>query len=411
MTVIKKGYRGGFRQKAIALIACLLLLTSICMPGLASDNDPAGIWNEYSAADVDMGNIVEKDGRLSGSIKILRARVPGQTMRVDCKIPQEFTQDQKNILTVEYAAYDKAAFLAALEKADGLAKQGKAAVTNRDWHWRFAEYADSSIPARITPSYTGDVLASGTPEQSTGKQEEMLLAARLSLSFLKELGFIPYEEGMSVKRLFDPKTYGLHPNTSNFMDRQAELISQFEKNAAKYGYTDFDYTAITLTTMLRGLPVASDFSWPDGNAREPDARVGSASIAHLLVKDGGAIVKADLQNLPKEVASTPLPAPAASWRDALKEWMATYYVDTTTPVDMDYKGADTGYGSDFTEYASYSVLKEIKPVYISLEKRAYTPAWCFVVEERLVKDNAPVLVRTFELDAVTLANPSYISYP
>ncbi len=410
MTITKRGKKA-FGRKGIALTALLALMIFICLPALASDNDPNGVWNDYNAEDVDLGSIAEKDGRLSGTIGILRFRDANQVLKVDCPVPQEFTTEQLNAITVEYAAIDKAGLLAAMEKTDGIKRQDNKKSATWEKNGSFAEYVEKGAPGRLYADYADDTLASSMPDTGDEKPEEMARAKQISLTFLRELGFAPYEEGMNVARLFDPATYGIHQKTSDWKEQQAELIRSFKRSAEKFGYTDLDFTAVSLTIMLRGLPVTPGYSWPNGNAREPDARVGGTSNLSLLVKDGGGIAQVSVHDLPKEVSAAPLTAPTASWRNALKEWMSTYYTDATTTVDVDYAGADIGYVRDFTEYASYCVLTEIKPVYASIAERTYTPAWCFVVEERLVKDNSLVYVTTYTLDAVTLTDPNQKAYP
>ncbi len=411
MTITKRGNKKAFGRKGTALISLLILMITMCLPALASDNDPNGFWNDYNADDVDLGGIAEKDGRISGTIKILRFRDANQVLKVDCPVPQEFTAEQLNAITVEYASFDKATLLEALEKTDGTKRQDNEKSATWEKNGSFAEYAEKGAPGRLNAQSAYDALAASMPDTADEKPEEIARAKQISLSFLKELGLTPYEEGMNASRLFDPTTYGIHRKTSDWKERQAEIIRSFKRSAEKYGYTDLDFTAVSLTTMLRGLPVNPGYSWPDGNAREPDARVGGTSNVSLLVKDGGGIAQVSVHNLPKEVSATPLTAPAASWRDALKEWIATYYGDATTTVDVDYTGADIGYVRDFTEYASYCVLTEIKPVYVSQNKLTYTPAWCFVVEERLTKDDSLVIVTAYTLDAVTLTDSNRQAYP
>jgi hypothetical protein len=411
MTITKRGKQKAFGRKGTALISLLMLMITMCLPALASDNDPNGVWNDYNADDVDLGGIVEKDGLLSGTIKILRFRDANQVLRVDCPIPQEFTANQLNIITVEYTAIDKAVLLAAMTKADGVNRQDNKKPATWEKNGSFAEYVEKGAPARLYAQYADDTLAASIPDTADEKPDGTARAKQISLSLLKELGFTPYDEGMKAARLFDPATYGIHPKTSDWKERQAELIRSFKRNAKKFGYTGFDYTAVSLTTMLRGLPVTPGYSWPYGDAREPDARVGGTSNVSLLIKDGGGIAQVSVLDLPREVSAAPLAAPAASWRDVLKEWMATYYADATTTVNVDYIGADIGYERDFTLYASYCVLTEIKPVYASIAKHTYTPAWCFVVEERLAKDDSLVSVTTYTLDAVTLTDPNRQAYP
>lgn len=411
MTITKRGKQKAYGRKGIALIALLMFMVTMCLPALASDNDPNGVWNDYNADDVDLGSIVEKDGRLSGTIKILRFRDANQALKVDCPVPQEFTAEQLIAITVEYAVLDKAELLATMEKADGIKRQDNDKSATWEKNKSFAEYAEKGSPRRLYAQFADDALAISMPDAADEKPEEMARAKQISLSFLTELGFTPYEMGMNAARLFDPTTYGIHPKTSDWKEQQAKLIRSFKRSAEKYGYTDLDFTAVSLTTMLHGLPVTPGYSWPNGNAREPDARAGGTSNVSLLIKDGGGIAQVSVLDLPNEVSAAPLTAPAASWRDALKEWMATYYADATTTVDVDYTGADIGYERDFTEYASYCVITEIKPVYASQNKLTYTPAWCFVVEERLAKDDSLVFVTTYTLDAVTLIDPSRQAYP
>jgi hypothetical protein len=377
---------------------------------MQASNDPNGVWNDYNADDVNLQAVTEKDGHLSGTVKILRYRDPNQVLTVDCPVPTEFTKDQLNRITVEYEGFNKAAFLAALLKTDGVKKKGSVEITNMES--RTAQYLEESAPVHLFYGFEDDTLTLSNQANGGAKAKEMDRARNLSLALLNELGYVPYTEGMNIARLFDPAVYGYHPKTSDWQERQKDITRAFERMAKQYGYEDFNYTKVSMSTMLRGLPVDPDFSWPNGDSKEPDARTGCSTCVNLLVRDDGTIAFADIQNLPREITAAPLPTAAASWQDALKEWMATYYADTTTTKDVDYDGSEAGNTRGrFTEYSTYCVLTEIKPVYMSSERNIYSPAWCFVVEERLKKDNTPVYVSTYTLDAVTLKGPSLPAYP
>ena len=396
------------KQKGASLAALLLILVLVPAAFTAhSEKSQKGAWTVYRAKDVNLAGIAEKDGRLSGTIQTFRPKAEPRILYVDCPIPAAFTQDQLQTLTVEYKKFDKKAIAAALAAVGTDSGNGKLTAASRSWDARWANYQQESLLNTFFQGYTGQCLAAETPDPAHEKKGQMALAAERAAAFLKELGFAPYETGINTDRLYDPAEYGLYPQRSDWQLLQEELNRDYLRSHKKYNRTDFDYTVVRAGVTLRGLPVAPDFSWPEGDEREPDAIVGAVSTAILAVKDDGTITELELENLPVEKSAAPLLTPAAAWQDALREYIATYFVPHTNPRDSTH--TDTLRARDFTEYASYSVLTEIIPVYMSRQKLTYTPAWCFVVEERLAKDDTAVSFSVEYLDAVTLTNISLLA--
>ncbi len=394
------------KWKGFFAIAILLALLLGIIPALA-ETGKLGKWLVYYAKDVDLSYISEADGRLKGTVQTFRPKVDPRVLYIDCPVPAAFTPEQLSTITVEYKKFDKKALSAALSAMGTDLSRGKLSVSDGGWSRRSALYRAEDLQS-LTVGLGVDVLASKTLNASHEKVTQMALAAHHAATLLTELGFMPYEEGMLVKRLYDPAEYGLYLKRSDWKELQEEKKREYARQTKKYNRTDFDYTVVKVGFMLRGLPVSPDFLWPDGTRREPDAIVGDLSTAELVVKDGGAVVEVMLQNLPVEISASPLAASAVSWQDAFREYIATYFGSRANPKDV--IKTDTVKEREYTEYASYSVLTEIKPIYFSEEKRTYKPAWCFVIEERLVKDDTTVGVSVEYLDAVTLTNLSMMAF-
>ncbi len=395
------------KWKGLSLTAFLLALLLGIFPALA-ETGKLGKWQVYYAKDVDLSHITESNGRLKGTVQTFRPKVDPRVLYIDCPVPAAFTPEQSNTITVEYKKLDKKALTAALLAIGADINKGKLSVYNQGWSRRSALYQAEDLMNTVGMGYGGDVLASSPLDISHEKYSEMALAAHQATTLLAQLGLASYEQGMIVKRLYDPEVYGLNPQRSDWKELQEENKREYVRGTKKYNRTDLDYTVVKAGFMLRGLPVSPNFLWAEGTKREPDATVGDSSIAELVVKDGGTVVELRLQNLPVEISFLPLAAPAASWQDALREYIATYFVPHTNPRDV--IKTDTVKEREYTEYASYSVLTEIKPIYFSEEKSTYKPAWCFVIEERLVKDDTTVNVSVEYLDAVTLTNLSMMAF-
>ena len=412
MTVSKPQKPYAALRRFTALLACAVLLMT-WFPGLAENNDPNGVWNDYNAEDADISTIVEKDGRLTGTLKILRFRDPSQVLKVDCPVPQAFTQEQLMALRVVFEPLDKGRLLNAMEQASSAVPEG--AKVQISLSKTLAYCTVDGYPEQIWPDFPDDPIAQSTYGTPAVKPDEQGRAKEISLAFARSLGFEPYVPGMNIDRVFTPMPRGGLLKTSDYNENWEKIIRSKNRNLKEWGKktldeADLDYTAIELLPALRGLPVARQYYWPGSNG--PDSGTGGVTGIDIRVKDGGGISYAEIYDLPREVSATPLSIAPVSWQDALKEWLATFYVDSTTTKDVVYDGTEAGNNRGaFTLYASYSVLTEIKPVYVSMSKQNYTPGWCFVVEERLAKDDTLIRAQTYTLDMVTMKDPIYPPMP
>ena len=362
----------------------------------------------YYAKDLDLSHITEAYGRLIGTVQTFRPKADPRVLYIDCPVPAAFTPEQLNTIKVEYKKFDKKAVAAAFTAAGTDSSKGKLSIFNLSWNQRSAIYREEDILSTVCIGHGADVLASKPLETTLEKYDELDLAAHQSAAFLADMGFVPYVQGMAVKRLYDPAVYGLNLKRSDWKELQEENRREYARITKKYNREDYGYTVVKAGCMLRGLPVWPVFLWPDGTKREPDATVSESTIAELVIKDGGTIVEVRLQNAPEEVSISLLASPPASWQDALREYIATYLATHTNPKDA--IKTDTARERTYTEYATLSVLTQIMPIYTSEEKFTYKPAWCFVIEERLVKDNTVVNVSVEYMDAVTLSNLSIMAF-
>lgn len=393
--------------KRLSLPAFLLAISLGVCPAFA-ETGKLGKWQVYYAKDVDLSHITQADGRLKGTVQTFRPKADPRVLYIDCPVPAAFTPEQLNTIKVEYKKFDKKAVAAALTAVGTDSGKGKLSVFNLGWNQRSAIYREEDILNTVCIGHGADVLASKPLNATLEKYNDMDLASHQSAAFLADLGFVPYVQGMGVKRLYDPAEYGLNLKRSDWKELQEEHKREYARITQKYNREDYGYTVVKAGCMLRGLPVSPAFLWPEGTKSEPDATVGESTIAELVIKDGGTIVEARLQNVPEEVSFSPLASPAVSWQDALREYIATYLVTHTNPKDA--IKTDTAKEREYTEYATLSVLTQIMPIYMSEEKFTYKPAWCFVIEERLAKDNTVVNVSVEYVDAVTLSNLSMMAF-
>lgn len=386
---------------AVWLLTLALILAAI--PALA-----LSAWPVHTAGEVDLSGIVEKDGRLIGSVTTFRPANGSQVLFIDCPVPAAFTQEQWQTIKVEYAKFNQKALTAALEKMGANMKKGTISLYNIDSQARVATYRMENLLETFDFGSLCHPDAITEPDMAHPKAGQMAAASLLAVDFLKDLGYSPYEEGVTAYRLYDPATYGLYPQRSDWKLFQEELNHLHAKQQKKYGRTEFDYTVVKAVLTLRGIPAAPQFDWPSGDKREPDARTGLTSQANIVVKDDGSVVDVFLCALPVEKSAVPIAGSAASWQAAMKEWIATYYTGRANPEDITF--TDTTREREVTDYASRAVVTEIKPAYMSYEKFTYVPAWCFVVEERLMKDDTVVDRQVIYLDAAALSNPSMLAY-
>lgn len=391
------------------LTACVLTLALVmsCLP-VQAETGKNGKWTVYYAKDVDLSGIAEKDGRLSGSVTTFRPKADPRVLRIDCPVPAEFTPEQLQAITVEYRKFNKTALADALNAVGTDPGKGKMEIYNDGWDQRGAVYRAEELLWPFTSNYFGRNMATGALNKEHPKYDQMACAARTASAFLKELGFVPYEDGLNVSRLYDPAVYGLMPQRSDWALLQEEFNKDYRKLLKKYIRTDVEYTVVGAAITMRGLPVYPEFYWPSGTAREPGAITGNSSRANIAIKDGGTIVDVSLSSLPVEKSAAPMAAPAHSWQEALKEWIATYFSDPSDPQDVTFTDADRE--REVTGYGTYSVLTEIKPVYMSNAQKVYAPAWCFVMERRLIKDDTYVDTWVNCLDAAALTNISMLAF-
>ena len=229
----------------------------------------------------------------------------------------------------------------------------------------------------------------------------MQAAADTYQRFFESLGLQP-----DIVAVYDyaQRDYAGCRQNSETEARVKQIYNDFLASEAKQKRTPSDYTFIVGRISLRNLSVGS-MSYPDGDTREPDARVGIGSWVNALADKDGKPVNVYVTAVPLEKDAEPLPGTQPDWRLAFQKLNEQLYAQMDTPywsVGREDVVAVNENDSTVTYYATYMTLTAIEPVWVGCYKNELVPGYRFTIETRRRKDDALVWSNDYTIDMIEL---------
>lgn len=372
------------------LLALCMFLCAAALAEKSTINSPFFQCARFRPEEIDVSDVREENGRLVGTIRLPKTdRYGGQAgeLRVDCPIPEDFTEEQRVRLRVTRRAITEKELIHALH---ALGQEVQA-----DQLWSF-----NRLPETTVSYCSGEGLDSGgyfwgqlcdaglsadesyEREYAQAKDALRQAAARFGASL---------SENVLHANRRDAEHNDRYSRTSSSTEREysAKRRSAFEAAEAKNGRQTCTFTMVRGLFELRGLPVMDQFY-----VRSGDGWLGMSSECSAAVRDDGAICAVSISGLPEITGVEPMDLPEMDWRTLLRQTAAYLSTSNACSEDCTENGKTT--------YASYAVITDIHPCWVGTEADTLVPGWYCVTEERVKKDDSVIWPWSQYGDAQTL---------
>ena len=348
------------RLFSLALCCALLLCSLPASLGEQIEStplDPPLITPSSPGDDIpprDASGVVEKDGRLSGSVTGPASiwdneghetfGAPTACLTVDAPAPQGFTDEQRVIITAPYIAFSDEQLGAAMQSTG-----------QRAWH--FDEYVKAHSPDWGT--------ATGKPLPATMSPDEARENAKqVALDFLREAGVGGARVLSALRPEDEADVFSLNVIPEQREAERARILREWHTSHQ-------DYTWVQLQFTLRGLMALCHTVDEEG--------ASCSSVANLYIGDAGEMRDAIIVHAPREVSAVPYTGELRTWREAL-ELVALWY--GCTEENNIYHCTDLrGRETHVTEF----VVTGVEPGYLSADGETYVPAWIITEQTRNVE--------------------------
>lgn len=375
-------------KKAFGTIALFLLLTLCLTPPSSCRGETAERLRRPE--DVDLSNVTEKDGRLTGEILLYSENGDAPlSLQVDCPVPEPFPADRQLRLTVRYEGEDKERMVSLLNELgqDVSVKQTRA--WNLGWanHGLFFSRSGAEQNGDAYHHYSVGMLQQS--RSSSGREREMETAKQFARDVLTALGAEASETFLQALRNTPQDALACY-GPSDSSSWYPELLQLTEERLAGQDRV----TLVHADYQLFGLPVMPQFSY-----REGEELFGDSSYLELVVNDDGQCEQLTLYNLPVVEKTEAYPLAERGWEELLRLWATDVWV----PSAKDEPVLSDGRYGDYTRYGSRKVLTAFLPCWVGREKGLLEPGWFAETREYLVKDGTLCGIRDTYMDATEMA--------
>ena len=358
-------------KRMTALLLACLLLSCACAEPYAS-----AMPRVCTAIEVDVSGVKLENGRLTGEVRL--PEKAGQIrLLIDCPLPEAFSADQQQKLTVSFRKITREML------AEAMASIGH--PTSGGELRQFI--SDPLSPMAVFELEKALSYAPVIPQDTAGhaKPAEMENAAQILRQLAGALDIPLSESFFSMRRNTFEDLSRIHPGESS---ASAQLIGRNERSFAaqekKYGNRSGgdEITLLRAMTELYGLPVMNQRYWRKGGET-----FGASSEVLAAVHDDGRLVMAEVWGVPVVEKTQDMPVPETDWQTLLKNWISACY----HPMSQlnEYEENSDLFGT-VIHYGTYEVITRIAPCWVGREKYTLEPGWYGVVEKRLLNGEAAV---------------------
>lgn len=368
------------------LITLILLFGILCSCACA---EPYTSVNPRlcAAEEVDVSGVTLANGRLTGEIGLPESAGDVRLL-IDCPLPENFSQEQRQKLTVSYQKIT----------SDMLAQ----AIASIGQHTEGGELRHFiSDPLNCMAQFELEKnlsYASVIPAEGGSHEKEMEKAKQLLRELANSLNVQLNEDFLSAQRnTFDDLNRITPGETSASPELMEHNRKSFLYQEQKYGGRSGEDEITLLRAMyeLNGLPVMNQRYW-----MQKGVAYGASSEILAAVNDSGQLVQAGVWGVPAVENQEALDIPQKDWQTFLREWVsAVYWPSSQLTETVEYSQT---YG-EVIHYGSYEVITRIAPCWVGRDKYTLEPGWYGIIEQRLLSDDSAVYERLQYLSAVDFA--------
>ena len=378
--------------KLMSMVCALALCMSMLGTALAQPepiNEP-----RCKPEEVDLSDVREENGRLVGVLHLPESPYLFGEVRIDCPIPEAFPAEKAQTLNVAYKSMGKKGLAAAMKAVGQSTKKGELHQwSDAKQFWvSYSLWGDNAEPW----SYARDLLRDASFFDDPACADTYSQAKDVIRALLSQLGVTIYEPLLHANR-YDAEHAVSADSLACYSHGEAlyqEALESFRSQSKKYKHTEDGLTMVNGMYALYGLPVMYEYNWQDGQIR-----MGAESEFRAIVSDAGEVRLFSLWSLPTVKSTEPLTLPTFTWQEMIARiacgwWLGNPHTEDTTVSDFG--------GDPYTIYATYSVITEIRPCWISYERGKLVPGYYMNVEERTVDGDKLISVWSSYGDAETL---------
>ena len=300
----------------------------------------------------DASGVVEENGRLSGPVTSLRVLDydghpflgdPAVSFIVDAPAPQDFTDEQRVIITAPAIAFSDEQLGAAMQST-GLRS------------WQIDEYVKKNV------LNSGHVTAKALPAtMDADKAREN--AKQVALDFLREAGVGGARVIHAMRPEDDAATWSLNVIPEQREAERARILREWHTSHRDYTWVHLEFTLHDLVALCEAID---------------DEGISNSSVANLYIGDAGEMREACVFCAPQETGATPYTGDLITWREALEIFAGEYgssEENNAYPI-IDERGR--------TASVIEHVITAIEPGYMSADGETYVPAWIITEQDRVV---------------------------
>ncbi len=381
-------------SRRTTILACILLLCVSMLSSALAQPEPY-CEPRCNPAEVDLSEVREENGRLTGVMRLPESAGVQGEVRVDCPVPEAFPAEAAQMLHVSYKSMGVSSLKNAMEAIGQNAETGEL----NEWSGenQFAVSYSVWEPNRAPWSGARNRLLEASRFDDPAHADTYNQAKDMARSMLAQLGATVYEPLLHAARydaehVVDADGFACYSN-GEALYRNA--LDNFERNAKKYAHAERGLTMVYGLYELNGLPVMANYQWKDGAYY-----MGAGSEIRAIVSDDGELCMFELSGLPTVEVAEPLTLPDYTWQEMLANVASGWWLGNPHAED-DANVSDFG-GEPYTVYATYSVITELRPCWIGFEHGRLAPGYYANVEERTVNGDKTVSVWSSYGDAETM---------
>lgn len=368
------------------LITLILLFCMLCSCACAEPYTSANP-RLCAAEEVDVSGITLANGRLTGEI-ILPESAGDVRLLIDCPLPEDFSQEQRQKLTVSYRKITSDML------AQAMASIGQSTAGGEIRHF-ISDPLNCMAQFELEKNLS---YASVIPAKSNGHGKEMGNAKQTLRELANALNVQLNEDFLSAQRNTFDDLNRINPGETS---ASPELIERNRKSflhqEQKYGGRsgEDDITLLRAMYELHGLPVMNQRYW----MQKGDA-YGASSEIMAAVNDDGQLVQAGVWGVPTVEKEEALNIPQRDWQSFLREWVAAAYCPASMLTETVEHSQMFG---EVIHYGSYEVITRLAPCWVGREPNTLEPGWYGMIEQRLLSDDSAVYERLQYVSAVDFA--------